>query len=107
MKTQKTIADVGGLLEDHINKSVNRKTSALDQIAPELIAEKLKLKERLKTGFKSHDDILDFVTKYLENTNHLNHPHYMGHQVPVPHDLAGIPELIHGTISNPSSLYEM
>ena len=107
MKTQKTIADVGGLLEDHINKSVNRKTSALDQIAPELIAEKLKLKERLKTGFKSHDDILDFVTKYLENTNHLNHPHYMGHQVPVPHDLAGIPELIHGTINNPSSLYEM
>ena len=107
MKTQKTIADVGGLLEDHINKSVNRKTSALDQIAPELIAKKLKLKERLKTGFKSHDDILDFVTKYLENTNHLNHPHYMGHQVPVPHDLAGIPELIHGTINNPSSLYEM
>ena len=25
----------------------------------------------------------------------------------VPHDLSGIPELIHGTINNPSSLYEM
>ena len=31
----------------------------------------------------------------------------MGHQVAVPHDLSGIPELIHGTINNPSSLYEM
>ena len=31
----------------------------------------------------------------------------MGHQVSVPNDLAGIPELIHGTINNPSSIYEM
>ena len=107
MKTQKTISNVGRLLEKHINDSVNRNTPALNQIAPELIAKKLKLKERLKMGFKSEVDILDFVSKYLENTNHLNHPHYMGHQVPVPHDLAGIPELIHGTINNPSSLYEM
>ena len=107
MKTQKTIADVGQLLENHINNSVNKRTSALNQIAPELIADKLKLKERIKTGFKSNTDILDFVTNYLENSNHLSHPHYMGHQVPVPHDLAGIPELIHGTINNPSSLYEM
>jgi len=107
MKTQKTIADVGRILENHIKESVNKNTVALNQVAPELIAEKLKLKERLKKGFKSSEDILDFVINYLDNTNHLNHPHYMGHQVPVPHDLAGIPELIHGTINNPSSLYEM
>ena len=107
VKTQKTIADVGRILENHINDSVNKKTSTLNQRVPELIAKKLKLKERLKLGFKSSEDILDFVTNYLDNTNHLNHPHYMGHQVPVPHDLAGIPELIHGTINNPSSLYEM
>ena len=31
----------------------------------------------------------------------------MGHQVAVPHDLSGIPDWIHGTINNPSSLYEM
>jgi len=86
VKTQKTIADVGRILENHINDSVNKKTSTLNQRVPELIAKKLKLKERLKLGFKSSEDILDFVTNYLDNTNHLNHPHYMGHQVPVPHD---------------------
>ncbi len=107
LKIQKTIADVGGVLENHISDSINKLTSALNQREPESIAKTLKLKERLKFGFKSSEDILDFVTNYLENTNHLNHPHYMGHQVPVPHDLAGIPELIHGTINNPSSLYEM
>ena len=69
MKTQKTIADVGQLLENHINNSVNKRTSALNQIAPELIADKLKLKERIKTGFKSNTDILDFVTNYLENSS--------------------------------------
>ena len=31
----------------------------------------------------------------------------MGHQVAVPQDLSGIPDWIHGTINNPSSLYEM
>ena len=107
MKTKKTIANVGEILENHIKESVNRKIVTLNQVAPELIAEKLKLKERLINGFKSSEDISDFVINYLDNTNHLNHPHYMGHQVPVPHDLAGIPELIHGTINNPSSLYEM
>ena len=107
MKTKKTIANVGEILENHIKKTVNKKTVTLNQVAPEIIAEKLKLKERLKKGFKSSEDISDFVLNYLDHTNHLSHPHYMGHQVPVPHNLAGIPELIHGTINNPSSLYEM
>ncbi len=65
MKTQKTIADVGRILEDHIIDSVNRKTNALDQREPKSIAKTLKLKERLKFGFKSSEDILDFVTNFL------------------------------------------
>ena len=31
----------------------------------------------------------------------------MGHQVAVPHPISGIPDWIHGTANNPSSLYEM
>ena len=107
LSTEKTIFEVAKVLENHIYDSVNKKTFALNQIEPELIAKKLKLKERLNSGFKSSEDIIDFLKNYLENTNHLNHPHYMGHQVAVPQELSGIPELIHGTINNPSSLYEM
>ncbi len=107
IQTQKTISEIGKILENHIEDSVNKKTPALNQIEPELIASKLKLKERIKYGFKSLEDISNFIKNYLNNTNHLRHPHYMGHQVPVTHDLAGIPELIHGTVNNPSSIYEM
>ena len=102
-----TLDRVGELLQKHIEQSKAGKTPALNQQAPETIANELKLKERLAHGFQDQDDLLSFVETYLTHTNHLSHPHYMGHQVAVPHDLSGIPELIHGTINNPSSLYEM
>ena len=102
-----TLDRVGELLQKHIEQSKAGKTPALNQQAPETIANELKLKERLASGFQDQDDLLSFVETYLTHTNHLSHPHYMGHQVAVPHDLSGIPELIHGTINNPSSLYEM
>ena len=104
---QETIDRVGQLLHDHLSQSKAGNTPALNQQAPETIAKDLQLKERLKQGFSGQADLLSFVGTYLTHTNHLSHPHYMGHQVAVPQDLSGIPELIHGTINNPSSLYEM
>ena len=105
--TAKTIAAVGELLSTHLNKSKQMQTAALHQCDPKQIAEELHLKELFTKGFGHQDDLLAFVATYLQHTNHLSHPHYMGHQVAVPQDLSGIPELIHGTINNPSSLYEM
>ena len=60
-----------------------------------------------ENGFSNTKELNNFISTYLENTNHLKNPRYMGHQVAVPHDLSGIPDWIHGTINNPSSLYEM
>jgi len=104
---EKIIHEVGEILASHLTRSKAGQTPALNQQPPELIAKDLKLMERLREGFKDPADLLSFVQVYLSHTNHLSHPHYMGHQVAVPHDLSGIPELIHGTINNPSSLYEM
>mgnify|MGYP002620528605 CR=1 FL=1 len=104
---QQTIDRVGQLLQEHLEASKAGNTPALNQQAPETIAQDLQLKERLKNGFQGEEDLLSFVQRYLTHTNHLSNPHYMGHQVAVPQDLSGIPELIHGTINNPSSLYEM
>ena len=105
--TKKIIAQVGELLSAHLAKSKAKATPALNQRPAKEIAEALQLKHYLKNGFQSADEINTFVSTYLSHTNHLQHPHYMGHQVAVPQDLSGIPELIHGTINNPSSLYEM
>ncbi len=98
---------VGKLLEQYIKESHTTKTSVLKQQDPKAIALELHLEEHFKNGFASEDAIKEFTATYLKNTNHLRHPNYMGHQVAVAQDLSGIPELIHGTVNNPSSLYEM
>ncbi|MGB2397440.1 MAG: pyridoxal phosphate-dependent decarboxylase family protein [Flavobacteriaceae bacterium] len=105
--TESIIQQIGALLARHLKQSQAGKTAALNQQAPEIIAQELALKERFHNGFKNDQDLLSFIATYLKHTNHLSHPHYMGHQVAVPQDLSGIPELIHGSINNPSSLYEM
>ena len=102
-----SIAGVGAQLENYIQQSKAEKSVVLNQQSPDVIAEELQLKERFRHGFQNQSDLLDFTATYLEHTNHLSHPHYMGHQVAVPQELSGIPELIHGSINNPSSLYEM
>ena len=104
---QQTVRAVGKVLQDYITKSKAGETVALDQKEPHHIAKALDLQTLMNKGFSSVDVLATFVSNYLEHTNHLKHPHYMGHQVAVPQDLSGIPEWIHGTVNNPSSLYEM
>ena len=102
-----TQAVVSEALEQYIKQSTTVDSEVLNQKAPESIAKQLKVEELFHKGFQNTNQIKDFVNTYLEHTNHLKNPRYMGHQVAVPHDLSGIPDWIHGTINNPSSLYEM
>ena len=102
-----TVRAVGKVLQKYVKESTQQQVSVLNQKSPESIAAQLNLKTIFKEGFTSVKAIKDFTTEYLNNTNHLRHPHYMGHQVAVAQDLSGIPEPIHGTVNNPSSLYEM
>ena len=37
-----------------------------------------------ENGFSSTKELNEFINIYLENTNHLKNPRYMGHQVAVP-----------------------
>lgn len=107
MEIEVTLKAVGSLIESYVKSSSAGQTVALDQQAPEQIAKALNLHKVFEKGFRNQEELLGFITTYLKHTNHLRHPHYMGHQVAVPQDLSGIPELIHGSINNPSSLYEM
>jgi len=95
------------VLENYVSSSQKKETPVLKQHAPEHILGALHTDQILENGFQSPEDITDFVSTYLAHTNHLHHPRYMGHQVAVPHSLSGIPDWIHGTANNPSSLYEM
>tara|TARA_B100000073_G_scaffold182601_1_gene150977 strand:- start:826 stop:2274 length:1449 start_codon:yes stop_codon:yes gene_type:complete len=90
-----------------LSSYISEKEHVLQQKNPKKIANQLNLKNNLKDGFENVDSMMAFIKNYLSNTNHLKNSRYMGHQVAVPQDLSGIPEMIHGTINNPSSLYEM
>ena len=90
-----------------LSSYISEKEHVLKQKDPKKIANQLNLKNNLKDGFENVDSMMAFIKNYLLNTNHLKNSRYMGHQVAVPQDLSGIPEMIHGTINNPSSLYEM
>ena len=98
---------VAKILQQHLEASQNRNHKVLQQERPEQIAESLQLKKYFNSGFKNLSQLKHFVSNYLKHTNRLNNPRYMGHQVAVPQELSGIPDWIHGTVNNPSSLYEM
>lgn len=98
---------IAALLYTYLQQSKKGDSKVLNQEHPERIAEELQLKNLFQNGFQNIQNITDFIQGYLKHTNHLSNSRYMGHQVAVPQDLSGIPDWIHGTINNPSSLYEM
>ena len=102
-----TVPKIGEILAQYVNRSQKLETQVLQQQDPSQLIKDLNTEQLFRAGFKSQEDVLDFTQTYLKNTNHLHHPHYMGHQVAVPHPISGIPDWIHGTANNPSSLYEM
>ena len=65
MNANEIISNVSKILDDHIQKSREKKTPTLKQQDPIVVAKKLNLKEFLKNGFNSSSDIYDFVLKYL------------------------------------------
>ncbi len=91
----------------YLDESQKGNLKTLIQKPAEDLAKDLKLERWIKQGGLNADSVSDFLDIYLENTQHLHHPHYIGHQVAVPHVAAGIADFIHGTINNPMAIYEM
>jgi L-2,4-diaminobutyrate decarboxylase len=91
----------------YISESQDAKGKALIQNSPESIAEQLDLEKWVKEGGLNAASVDDFIEKYLLNSQHIHHPHYIGHQVAVPQISSGIADFIHGVINNPMAIYEM
>lgn len=79
----------------------------LIQKPAEEIAQQLLLEDLIKKGGLNPSSISAFMDTYLSNTQHMHHPHYIGHQVAVPHIASSIADFIHGVINNPMAIYEM
>jgi len=53
------------------------------------------------------DNESDFWKRTVKETIHIHHPNFMGHQVCAAVPLAGLGDLINGTLNNGSAIYEM
>lgn len=78
-----------------------------NQIQASLIADKLQLKKWISNGGLDSENVLEFLSPYLLHSQRMHHPHYIGHQVAVPHLASGVADFIHGAINNPMAIYEM
>ncbi len=99
--------EVIGHLKDYLSTSHAGHGKVLDQIPAEALAKKLRISETIKKGGLEVSDVKHIVKPYLEHSQHMHHPRFVGHQVAVPHAGASIADMIHGVINNPMAIYEM
>ena len=94
-------------LNDYLIDSQNAEMKVLVQNTPDKIAKGLQLEELISNGCITVENIGQWMDVYLNNTQHMHHPNYMGHQVSVPHPASALADLIHGVVNNPMAIYEM
>jgi len=104
---EKIALEVVSLLKGYIATSHAGEGKVLDQIPADDLAKKLLINETIKKGGLEVSDLKNIIQPYLDHSQHLLHPGYVGHQVSVPHASASIADFIHGVINNPMAIYEM
>ncbi len=100
-------AKVLAALEVYTEESRTAKTHVVRQKNPEFLAGEMQLSNWIRKGGLGADNYGEFLTPYLEHSQHMHHPGFIGHQVAVPHEGASIADMIHGVINNPMAVYEM
>ena len=94
-------------LTAYLAESQSGTGKVLQQKPANELAKELNLDYWIKKGGLTPYTAEQFLDAYLANTQHMHHPHYMGHQVAVPHIASGIADFVHGVINNPMAIYEM
>lgn len=95
-------------LANYVQQSRDGSGLVLQQEHYRQLANTLDLTKYIREGgLGQRADYDEWFKTYLDNSQHMHHPHYMGHQVAVPHLSQGVADLIAGTINNPMALYEM
>ena len=87
--------------------SARERDKVLVQENANKLAKALNLSHWLKHGLADSDQAANLLSTYLDNTQHLHHPHYLGHQCAVPNLGSFIGSAVDGLINNPMAIYEM
>jgi len=94
-------------LHSYVEKCMEGKGIVLHQQLASSLAKEMNLLDWIKNGGINPDNVNQFLKVYLDNSQRLHHPHYIGHQVSASHLASGVADFIHGVINNPMAIYEM
>jgi len=100
-------AKVLAALGEYKAESSAAKSHVVRQKKPQELARAMQVANWIRNGGLGADNYEEFLAPYLEHSQHLHHPGFIGHQVAVPHEGAAIADMIHGVINNPMAVYEM
>ncbi len=101
------IKKVNDRLNNYLESSYTPSSIVLSQKPAALLAEEMHIKEWIEKGGLSDKNVETFLDVYLEHSQHMHSPRYIGHQVSSHHLASGIADFIHGAINNPMAIYEM
>lgn len=101
------ISEINHQLKDYLTSSMSAEGKISRQIPASKLARKLQLKNWITEGGLNEENLHQLLDPYLEHSQRMHHPHYIGHQVSVPHLISGAADFIHGSINNPMAIYEM
>lgn len=94
-------------LSDYLSESQQGKPNVLLQRSPEEIDKALQLETYIRGKGLTEANVASLLTSYLDNTQHLHHPHFIGHQAAAPNIGSSMADFIHGVVNNPMAIYEM
>ncbi len=94
-------------LHQYVVESMRGNGIVLEQKLASSLAKDLNLLEWIKNGGINADNVNQFLKVYLDNSQRMHHPHYIGHQVSSSHLASAVADFIHGVINNPMAIYEM
>jgi len=94
-------------LTSYLAKCNDPTTPVIEQKPIHEIIEDLNLEELINNGGLNGDTLKHFTEEYLTATTKLHHPHYMAHQVSVPHSVGALGSFIDGLSNNAMAIYEM
>lgn len=94
-------------LENYIESSMSGDGKVLHQQLASKLAGDLGLQRWIKEGGLDANNVSEFLQTYLDNSQRMHHPHYIGHQVSSSHLASAVADFISGAINNPMAIYEM
>ncbi len=92
------------ILTDYLKQSVERN---LETVLPNITPDQMLARWKGDFPTLPSHDFLPLLNRVIEESHHLHHPKYIGHQVTAPLPLAALCELVSSVLNNASAIYEM